>query len=70
MRCPAPLSNAAELLDVDVDQLTGALALVALSGLEPEPAELAHSDPGQDAGHRRERQPAGESSSARLRKGR
>jgi hypothetical protein len=31
-----------ELLDADVDQLTGSLALVALRGLEPKPAELAH----------------------------
>ena len=45
----------AELLDVDVDQLAGPLALVALGGLEAEPAELAHPDPRQDARDRRER---------------
>jgi hypothetical protein len=47
--------DAPELLDVDVDQLAGPLALVALRGLAPQPAELAHPDPGQDARHRRER---------------
>jgi hypothetical protein len=47
--------DAPELLDVDVDQLAGPLALVALRGLAPQPAELAHPDPGQDARHRRQR---------------
>jgi hypothetical protein len=49
-----PLAGAAmdpaELLDVDMDELAGALALVALAGLEPNPAELAQTEPGQDAG--------------------
>ena len=39
----------AELLDVDVHQLAGPRALVALSRLEAEPPEPAHPDPGQDA---------------------
>jgi hypothetical protein len=47
--------DAPELLDVDVDQLAGPRALVALRGLAPQPAELAHPDPGQDARHRRQR---------------
>jgi hypothetical protein len=37
-----------QALDVDVDQLTGSLALVADGGLEAEAAELAHPGPGQD----------------------
>jgi hypothetical protein len=41
-----------ELLDVDVDELAGTLALVALGRLEPQPAELAHPDPSQDPGDR------------------
>jgi hypothetical protein len=49
--------DAAELLDVDVHELAGTLALVAARRLEPEPAELAHPDPGQDPRHRRERHP-------------
>ena len=44
-----------ELLDVDVDQLTGTSSLVALRWLQTEPAELAHPDPGQDPGHGRQR---------------
>jgi hypothetical protein len=40
--------DAPKLLDVDVDQLARALAFVALGRLEPEAAELAHPDPGQD----------------------
>jgi hypothetical protein len=40
--------DASELLDVDVDQLTGASSFVALPRLEAEPAELAHPDSGQD----------------------
>ena len=36
--------DAAELLDVDVDQLARPLALVAHRGLEAEAAELAHPD--------------------------
>jgi hypothetical protein len=47
--------DAPELLDVDVDQLAGPRTLVALRGLAPQPAELAHPDPGQDARHRRQR---------------
>jgi hypothetical protein len=47
----------AELLDVDVDQLAGPVALVALWRLDPDPAELAHPDPGEDARDGRERHP-------------
>ena len=47
--------DASELLDVDVDQLTGTSSLIALRGFQPEPAELAHPDPGQDPRHGRER---------------
>jgi hypothetical protein len=43
-----------ELLDVDIEQLAWASSLVALGGLEAQPAELAHPDPGQDARHRLE----------------
>jgi hypothetical protein len=49
--------DASELLDVDVDELAGSSALVALRGLQAEPAELAHPDPRQDARDRRERHP-------------
>jgi hypothetical protein len=45
--------DAAELLDVDVNELARALALVTLRRLEPEPPELAHPDPRQDPGDRR-----------------
>ena len=38
----------AELLDVDVDELTRPRPLVADGRLETEPAESAHADPGQD----------------------
>jgi len=38
-----------KLFDVDVDQLTWLLALVAVGGLHPEPPELAHPDPLQDS---------------------
>jgi hypothetical protein len=41
--------DAPELLDVDVEQLAQPRALVALRGLQPQPRELAHPDPGQDA---------------------
>jgi hypothetical protein len=40
--------NASELLDVDMDQLAGSIALVALRRLLPKSTELAHPDPGQD----------------------
>src|SRR5439155_23336489 len=49
--------DSAELLDVNVDELARPRALVADGLLEPEPAELAHPDPGQDPRHRRERHP-------------
>jgi hypothetical protein len=44
---------------IDVDALAGAGALVAVGGLEPEPepAELAQPDPGQDCGGGRQRRP-------------
>src|SRR5882724_8801221 len=44
-----------EPLDVDVDELTRPRAFVADWLLESEPAELAHSDPGQNPRDRRER---------------
>ena len=47
--------DAAEFLDVDVDELARPFALVALGGLEAETAQLAHPDPGQDPRDRRER---------------
>jgi len=40
--------DASELLDVDVDQLARTLALIANSGPQAQPTELAHPDPGQD----------------------
>jgi hypothetical protein len=42
-----------KFLDVDVDQLARALALIALGGLEPQPAQAAHANPGQDPRDRR-----------------
>jgi hypothetical protein len=50
---PGAALDAPELLDVDVNELAWALALVALGGLQPEPAEPAHPDPGQNARDRR-----------------
>src|SRR5207248_1785103 len=47
--------DASKLLDVDVDQLTGPLALVAPRGLKPQATELAHPDPREDARDGRER---------------
>jgi hypothetical protein len=47
--------DAPELLDVDVNELAGALALITLGRLEPEPAQTAHPDPGQDPRDRRDR---------------
>src|SRR5581483_4357279 len=44
----------AELLNVDVDRLTRPFSLIAPRGLEAEPAELAHPDPSEDPGDRRE----------------
>src|SRR5262249_32960604 len=52
----APL-DAAELLDVEMDELAGAGALVAERGFEPEPAEPAHAAAGQDPRNGRERHP-------------
>jgi hypothetical protein len=40
--------DASELLDVDVDQLAWVLTLVAHSGLQAQPPELAHPDPRED----------------------
>jgi hypothetical protein len=45
--------DAPEFLDVDVDQLTRALAFVAHCWFQADPSELAHPDPGQDPRHRR-----------------
>ena len=53
MRAPAPPLDPTEPLDIDVDQLAGPVALVTLGGLETDPAELAHPDPGQDSRHGR-----------------
>ena len=48
--------DAAELLDVDADQLAGPLALVAVGRLgRRHPGELAEPDAGQDRLHRGER---------------
>lgn len=55
-RRPWP-GDLAEFLDVDVNELAGTLALVALNGLQAEPAEAPHPDPGQDSRDRRERHP-------------
>ena len=44
-----------ELLDVDVNQLTGALFLVAPGGLEAQSAEPAHPEPRKDRGDGRQR---------------
>jgi len=46
-----------ELLDIDVDQLPGTLALVALGGLQPQPAEFAYPDLSQDPRDGREGHP-------------
>ncbi len=45
---PGALVNPAELLDVDMDQLPGPLAFVALGWLQSETPEFAHPDLGQD----------------------
>ncbi len=47
--------DAAELLDVDVDQLPGSSSLVALGGLQAQPTQPTQPDPGQDPRHGRER---------------
>src|SRR5437763_11239725 len=47
----------AELLNVNVDELARARALVANRLLEPDPAKPAHADPRQDPRHRRKRHP-------------
>jgi hypothetical protein len=52
-----PALDPAELLDVDVHELPRPCALVAAGGLEPQPAELAEPDPGQDPRHGGERHP-------------
>ena len=49
-------ADAAELFDVDVDELARSPLLVAVGRLERlQPPELAKADPGQDPRHRRER---------------
>jgi DNA-binding CsgD family transcriptional regulator len=57
--CGEPAASAAldspEPLDVDMDQLTGSVALVADRRLEAETSELAHPDPRQDPRHGQER---------------
>ena len=47
---PRAALDPAELLDVDVDQLAGPLALVAAGGLEPKQAQPPQPDPGEDPG--------------------
>jgi hypothetical protein len=47
--------DAAELLDVDVDQLAGTVTLVASGGLHAETAKPAHPDPLQDPRDGRDR---------------
>jgi hypothetical protein len=47
--------DAAELLDVDVDELAGSGALVPHGRLQPDPAEPAQPAAGQDNRHGRER---------------
>jgi hypothetical protein len=47
----------AELLDVDMDELARTRALVTDRLLEPDPAELAHPDPGHDSRNGRQRHP-------------
>jgi hypothetical protein len=53
-----PLASASldpsELLQVDMDQLPSDGPFIALRGLQPEPAQTAHPNPGQDPRHRRE----------------
>ena len=51
----ADAADAAELLDVDVDQLAGPLALVADRLLEPDSPQPADPEPRQDPGDGRER---------------
>jgi hypothetical protein len=52
---PGTALNAAQLLDVDVNQLPGPLALIALGRFQSQAPEPAHPDPGQDARDRRAR---------------
>ena len=40
--------DSAELLDVDVDELAGAGALVAAGRLEPQPSQAPKPHPGED----------------------
>src|SRR6185312_10365773 len=49
--------DASELLHVDVQELAGALALVALGRLETQPAQATHPDPREDPRHGRLRHP-------------
>jgi hypothetical protein len=46
-----------QLLHVDVNELARSSSLIPHSLLEPEPAKLAHPDPGQDPRDGRERHP-------------
>jgi hypothetical protein len=52
---PGTAMDASELLDIDVDQFARDLALIALGGLQSEPAQLAHADPREDPRGRRDR---------------
>jgi hypothetical protein len=47
--------DAPELFDIDVHELAGPLALIALGRLQAQSSQPAHPDPGQDPRHRRER---------------
>src|SRR3989442_372726 len=49
--------DASELLDIDVDQLAGSLALVAPGWLETQASEPAHPDPREDSRDGGERHP-------------
>jgi hypothetical protein len=54
---PSAAMDPPDLLDIDVQQLARSRSLVAFCGLQPEPAEFAHPDPGQDPRHGRDRHP-------------
>jgi hypothetical protein len=54
---PAPPLDAAELLDVDVDELARPRALIADRLLEPEPPQPTEPEPGQNPGDGRDCHP-------------
>src|SRR4051812_41644485 len=63
-------SDSPELLDVDVDQLAPPGALVALGGLHPHPAKLAHPDRREDPRDRRDAIPSSSAISAPVKRSR